>query len=178
MKDHPIQLLDAYHDGELDAESEQRVSRHLQACSTCRAALEGLENLSRLLAAHPPEPPPFALESALGGIQRRLPARQPTFWERTLQTGWQAIPGMIIASWLFLEAAFVLLILMQIFQGLGLWSAWLTPLPRVAAIPLNVFVLWHLGGSSLLGLLVLSWISGWWIRSRTIAANKVPLGSV
>lgn len=57
--DHPAgHVLQAFHDGELEASAAADVSAHCEACHVCRAELEELERAEQLLAAYPaPEPP-------------------------------------------------------------------------------------------------------------------------
>jgi anti-sigma factor RsiW len=45
------QLLSAYHDGELDAATRQRVEVHLRDCPACAEELQGIRDASQLIAA-------------------------------------------------------------------------------------------------------------------------------
>jgi len=44
-------ILQAYHDGELEASAAARVAEHCRSCESCRAELESLGELGRLLTA-------------------------------------------------------------------------------------------------------------------------------
>src|SRR4051812_45532236 len=44
--------LDAYHDGELDAQASERLREHLSTCPQCSAELAALEETSALFAAN------------------------------------------------------------------------------------------------------------------------------
>lgn len=46
-----LQMIDAYHDGELSVEQRGRFERHLAACGICEAELRSLRAISRRLAA-------------------------------------------------------------------------------------------------------------------------------
>jgi anti-sigma factor RsiW len=107
MSLHVIELLAAYHDGELPLNRRQQVEKHLQDCVTCRAELGALEGLSSFLKADsvPHQTPP---ERFAAQVQLRLPrasllrtrrnAGRPPRW--TL-----GIPLTLIIVWAFLEAA-------------------------------------------------------------------------
>lgn len=65
-------LLGAYVDGELGAETAQRLCDHVAACIGCRGALERLAEVERLLDRMEPEPPSAEVWEAM---ERRLMAR-------------------------------------------------------------------------------------------------------
>lgn len=75
--------LDAYLDGELEAEPRRRFAAHVAECEVCRGRLEAAERLQRTLAALPaPGPSPGFYERALATAAR--PARSRTW------IGWTA----------------------------------------------------------------------------------------
>jgi len=59
------QQLSAYLDGELTPEWAAEVREHLAGCAACRADLEGLRAVKRLLGALPVPEPPGDLETAI-----------------------------------------------------------------------------------------------------------------
>jgi anti-sigma factor RsiW len=107
MNPHVSELLAAYHDGELPANRQLQVEKHLQGCSTCRVELEALEGLSSLLRADsvPHQTPP---ERFAAQVQLRLPR---TSLSRARQNGGQpprwalGVPLTLIIVWAFLQAA-------------------------------------------------------------------------
>jgi len=53
MTDCDVQILGAYHDGELPDDQRQRVEAHLRECPSCAAELAGIRESSRLLREAP-----------------------------------------------------------------------------------------------------------------------------
>ena len=53
MSECDVQLLSAYHDGELPDVDRARVEAHLRECPTCAADLAGIRESSRLLRSAP-----------------------------------------------------------------------------------------------------------------------------
>jgi hypothetical protein len=86
-------LVGAYVDRELPTAERGRFEEHLQACASCRSAVEEQRALRGLLAAslRPVEAPrSFALTSELleaRGIRQRAPARSPGFFVGAAQAG-------------------------------------------------------------------------------------------
>jgi anti-sigma factor RsiW len=94
MNVEPCSLLDAYHDGELDARQRLRFEEHLQACPSCAADLAQLRLLSRLLQQSPLPQIPLAALTRLHDMSAILRQRG------TLR----------IAEWLTAAAAAVLVL--------------------------------------------------------------------
>jgi anti-sigma factor RsiW len=107
MNPHVIELLAAYHDGELTSHRRHQVENHLQDCAACRAELDALEGLSSFLksdlAPHQTTPERFAAQ-----VQLRLPHAVPS---RILQKAGEppkwllGIPFVLITVWAFMQAA-------------------------------------------------------------------------
>jgi anti-sigma factor RsiW len=53
MTDCDVQILSAYHDGELPGADRTRVEAHLRECASCAAELAGIRESSRLLREAP-----------------------------------------------------------------------------------------------------------------------------
>ncbi len=107
MNPHVSELLSAYHDGELPPNRRHQVENHLEDCSTCRAELEALEELSSFLKAdsvpHHTPPERFAAQ-----VQLRLPraARSHTYARAGQPPRWVlGVPLALIIVWAFLQAA-------------------------------------------------------------------------
>ena len=74
--------LSAYHDGELSAETAERLSEHLADCSVCREELAGYQALSDLAGSlsDPGTPPAWlAIEATLTGQPPQALARRASF---------------------------------------------------------------------------------------------------
>ena len=106
---HVTARLQAYYDGELDHRTAAAVEAHLAKCEACLAEFEALERLSALLfevpaASHLMPEDRFAAQVAL-----RLPREESrTLPERTLEWGWRLAPAMLVATWVFAQAAAIL----------------------------------------------------------------------
>jgi hypothetical protein len=95
---HEDRLLDfAY--GELPAHEARAVESHLQGCTRCTEALDGIRGVRTTMAQLPMEPAPDAgLESLLAYAQQAArnaaagPALKPTWWRRWL------VPAMGVAA--------------------------------------------------------------------------------
>ena len=90
MEEHPLNLLDAYLDGELDAATSASIASHVESCTECRARLESRRALlGSLRAADVLEQVPADLEARIEAqISRRSPARyQASRWPAALAAG-------------------------------------------------------------------------------------------
>jgi anti-sigma factor RsiW len=133
MNPHVVELLAAYHDGELTSDRQRQVAKHLQDCETCRAELEALEQLSFFLKADSVRPQ-TSPERFAAQVQLRLPraslsrARQN---EGQLPRWALGVPLALIISWAFLQAALkVTALILTADQFLGpravLFNSWIT----------------------------------------------------
>ena len=182
MNLHVSEWLAAYHDGELPANRQHQVEKHLQGCPSCRAELEALEELSSFLKADfvPPQTPP---ERFAAQVQLRLPRASLS---RTLQGAGQpprwvlGIPLVLITVWAFLQAALkVATFILTADQVLGIaggraallknWIATESFLETSANLLL-------FNGLLLIGTLILwsAWMALWlaWTRNQTETSIK------
>jgi anti-sigma factor RsiW len=74
--------VQAYFDGELDAQAAAEVEQHLQNCAQCQALIEELEQVRRLLRPHAaPTPVPALLRARITrSLDARPPVRSGPFW--------------------------------------------------------------------------------------------------
>ncbi|MBO8142824.1 MAG: zf-HC2 domain-containing protein, partial [Firmicutes bacterium] len=71
------EMLSAYIDGQLEPAARRRVEAHVRRCLRCRAELDELVALKRLLEAAPvPSPPAGLTESIVGRVRFREARRQ------------------------------------------------------------------------------------------------------
>jgi anti-sigma factor RsiW len=79
--DEVFRYVDAYVDGELDADLARSVREHLSVCRTCRRRVEEREALGRLLRSAPYHPAPAGLHArAAAHARRSLSMRQVLTW--------------------------------------------------------------------------------------------------
>ena len=182
MNPHVSEWLAAYHDGELPANRQHQVEKHLQDCPTCRAELEALKELSSFLKADfvPPHTPP---ERFAAQVQLRLPRASLS---RTAQNGGRpprwvlGIPLVLITGWAFLQAvlkvATFILTADQIFGIAGgraaLLKSWITT-EGFLETSANLLLL---NGLLLIGTIILwsAWMALWlaWNRNQTETSIK------
>ena len=182
MNLHVSELLAAYHDGELTPNRRHQVENHLQDCSTCRAELAALEELSSFLKADfvPHQTPP---ERFAAQVQLRLPraalsrthrrASQPPRWVL-------GIPLALIIVWAFLQAALkVTTFILTADQALGVTSgraAFLNSWVITAGFLETSANLLLLNGILLIGTIILwsAWMALWltWNRNQNESSIK------
>jgi anti-sigma factor RsiW len=107
MTSHVLELLAAYHDGELTPARQRLVEKHLQDCSTCRAELDAIQELSSLLKADP-VPQQTSPQRFAAQVQLRLPHTSPPSPRRSADKPprWLlGAPAALIAVWAFLQSA-------------------------------------------------------------------------
>jgi anti-sigma factor RsiW len=121
MNQHVMGWLGAYHDGELEESRRRQVEAHLQSCESCRAELNRLRALARLLQASPlPEgltPPERFVSQVRLQLQPR-PA-QPA-WQPVLEMGWRLAPLGLLGAWGFAQAVFLVSAAVLVALGAGL----------------------------------------------------------
>jgi len=190
MSNHVMEWLNAYLDGELQGSRLDHVEIHLTECEVCQTELEALENLSDALQQVPvPEFIPAERFAAQVGL--RLPHTKPASSERkALEIGWWMIPVGLLASWVFLNTAFLVGDMLSVANSIGLlpdvssWISfgnaanWSTRLEQFGvlsgnalefAVSTETFTRTSLPQISLqvsIALLYLSWIAIWWARHR------------
>jgi anti-sigma factor RsiW len=172
----PVEWLEAYHDGELDAARRDRVAAHLPGCAECRRELEALQALSRALASD--DLPQASLASPAvfwRGVQSRLPDRQaagaPVSGRRVLLR-WLPGFGLLLLNGLLQVAVVAVAILTLIPSRLWAipgWTGWWLPLVSSSTlgwlawlVPGNwsalVVIFWSLTLSGTLAVLYLAWL--------------------
>lgn len=194
MNGHVTEWLGAYLDGELSELRRLKVQTHLEGCAVCRAELEGLRRLSRMLQSTPtPEFTPvdtFAARLALQ-LPRSEPAERSA--RRPILLGWLA-PALLLTAWIFIQIVFGLSGAVGLLDAANLFpdarlpaaaeaphSLWYTALvnllgglfdelPRSTLAVLDqvsVFAAGALGRlfwQALIALLYLAWLVVWWRR--------------
>lgn len=173
MTSHVLELLAAYHDGELTPARQRLVEKHLQDCATCRAELDAIQELSSLLKADPaPQGTPpqrFAAQ-----VQLRLPHLSPPLLRRNADQPprWLfATPIALIVVSAFLQSAlwvtaFILNADWAFGQRVAFLSDWIAPEGRLesfgsllllnAALVVGVTVLWA------------TWMALWWAWKQNL----------
>lgn len=120
MAKHVSEWLNAYHDGELRGSRLHQVEAHLAQCEACQAELESLEGLSALLQE---VPAPRVTERFVSQVNLRLPHKRVTVSRKQIfEVGWWMLPVGILASWIFVNVAFVLGDVLSVAGTLGLLS--------------------------------------------------------
>jgi predicted anti-sigma-YlaC factor YlaD len=192
MSKHVTELLNTYLDGELHGSRLHHVEDHLAECEACQAELDSLQGLSDLLHEVPtPDftpPERFAAQVAL-----RLPHSKPvTSGRKALEIGWWMIPVGLLATWVFINTAFLVNDMLSVANNFGLltsvsdWMAfgtsnaanWSTMLGQFGVLRGNSLdfavstetltrtslpqLILHIS----IALLYLSWIAIWWARHR------------
>ena len=170
MNQHVIDLLAAYHDGELSSNRRHQVDEHLRACQTCRAELDALTGLSSLLKADAvPEHTPPARFAAQ--VQLRLP-RVPQSQARQngeLSSRWVlGVPLALILVWAFLEAALrvaAFVLTADNVLGAALFNGWIS---TEGLLETNVNLL-VFEAILLIGMIILwsAWMAFWLAREKT-----------
>ena len=106
---HVTARLQAYCDGELDPRTAAAVEAHMAECEACLAELEALETLSALLHELPPATQLMPEDRFVAQVALRLPREATrTLPESTLKWGWRLAPAMLVATWVFAQAAAIL----------------------------------------------------------------------
>jgi len=130
--EHMNQWQGAYLDNELNGEMQRKVEAHLANCSYCKAELEELKSLSKLLktAAKGKSLVPDVHFSAQ--VALKLPRHQiPPLASSATRIGWWLLPAGILGVWAFIQAVQVASSLALAAGQFGLVSgplAWLSGL--------------------------------------------------
>ena len=170
MNEHMNGWLAAYFDGELGELRTQKVRAHLEGCPSCREELKALSSMQRLLGENPEARDLLPAKQFASQVALRL-ARRPAhpLWRRTVTMIWGSIPAMLLAVWVFAQALFILMMLYGIVLNLGLWPSGLAL--SYQSSPMNP-LLWNLVFSTLIGLMIMSWLASWWVRQQNRMARQ------
>ena len=174
---HVLELLAAYHDGELTPTRQRLVEKHLQDCAECRAELDAIQELSSLLKADP-MPPQTSPQRFAAQVQLRLPRALPSHARQNgeLSSRWVlGVPLALVLVWAFLEAAIrvtaFVLTADNVF-GVALFNGWISTeglLETNASLLVFEAIL-------LMGMTILwsAWMAFWlaWEKNRTNNLQK------
>ncbi len=143
---HPIPLewLEPYHDGELDAERRALVDAHLPECATCQQELAELQHLRETLWAD--SLPDDALTDGKvfwQGLKARLPERAATAANASIS------PRQLFSRWLPGLSLLLLSSVVQVLAGI-VAVVWLV-LPPLGPLPAWAGTLDHLTADILVG---------------------------
>lgn len=190
MSKHVSEWLNLYHDGELRGSRLRQVEAHLAECELCQAELESLETLSAVLHEIP-APRLTSVERFTSQVNLRMPHKQAIISRKQIfEVGWWMLPVGILASWIFVNVAFVLADILSVAGSLGLLSGmsdWLASGPsNNVYVSTTIGQLGVLSGNGLnwaetmetftrmslpqitlqvsIALLYLGWIAVWWAR--------------
>ena len=198
MNGHLEAWLDPYLDDELQHQQKMQVEAHLSTCERCRGLLNERLALSALLRAVPPAAGLKPVDQFVSQVGLRLERRQPqpTLPTRTaLKLAWQFLPIPLLLAWGFIQAVFILSILVGIIPGGQ--SALLQQLsflpsilpanpafPQAAGSRLDTAGLtplldwnWLTGPTALLlvGLTYICWLASWWAFSGSQRQTNTKL---
>jgi anti-sigma factor RsiW len=105
--DESLQLIEAYHDGELDLATSLKLEEHLASCPTCQEKLKGQKELTNLIQAELPQyrPSPFLATR----IRANLKDEQQSPFQRQLATFYHyllapSLFGFVIGAFLVFAA--------------------------------------------------------------------------
>lgn len=167
MSDHVNGWLTAYFDGELGERKSHKVEAHLGECRSCRMELERLIAMRALLQEHPEATTLIPAELFVAQVGLQLPRRSGRPITRSgLETIWRLVPVLLLSTWVFVQTLFIMTTLTGFAFDLGLWSDLPDGLSPFSPPGLSTTVVWNLGLSALIGILLLSWVASWWIRSH------------
>ena len=167
MSDHVNGWLTTYFDGELGERKSHKVEVHLRECRSCRMELERLIAMRALLQEYPEATTLMPAELFVAQVGLQLPRRSGRRTPRSgLETIWRLVPVLLLSTWVFVQTLFIMTTLTGFALDLGLWSDLLDGLSHFSPPGLSTTVVWNLGLSALIGILLLSWVASWWIRSH------------
>ena len=177
MNAHVTEWLAAYYDDELPGFRRQQVEEHLSGCPACRAELEELHKLSKLLLEVPSPERLLSAQRFQAQVKLRLPpAVSRPGWQTALKAGWQFAPLGAVFVWVFAQAVLLATSLASVLNlpvGLGSageLSGWLnlagSSLNFGEALSAVELVLLNLAFTSLVAVFLCGWIASWWVVRR------------
>jgi len=184
MNSHADNWIDAYLDGELSPNRRQQIDTHLENCWECQVLLKELRTLSNILQEAPPATSLKPKDQFIVDIRSQLEPRGQLHQTQlpAMRSGWYLIPIAVLFALGFIHSIFLLSSLVSLFPGaqdilteqisFGL-TLFMLPDPWNSIINLvggynliNWNSLTGLLALAALSLVYLSWIAGWWLRSR------------
>ncbi len=106
-REHVINMLSAYIDGELDPREMRRVDAHLEICSMCHTEYAELRAVRQMLLDLPAVPPPRAFTLTHDMVKA---GSKPTLLRRLFGSGGRLYPALATGS----VVAFVLLVVLTL----------------------------------------------------------------
>ncbi len=165
--------LGAYLDGELSGARRAWVAEHLASCPDCQRDLSELRALSALLHADPaPNPPAPAFRAAALPRRPELAAGSTTGSNGLYNRAFRYTPLALFGLWVFFQALFWVVDALRF--GVGYLPGIISGLPQPAGATANLFgdllpllgldplTLLNLGFTTLLVLIFLAWLAGYW----------------
>jgi anti-sigma factor RsiW len=134
MSEHMTEWLNAFLDGELRGPRLGQVQDHLAGCAICRAELDELRGLSRMLHEAPPVVADQPADRFIAELTLLLPRRE----ESAPKTGivWWLAPAGAVVVWVLLQAGLTIGGLISTAGGAGLLdgtSGWFASAPQHTA---------------------------------------------
>lgn len=121
------QVLEAFHDGQLQGAEGQRVAVHSECCPICRAKLERLERLSAVLQDYPVPKARLAPERFSAQVRLQLQPRETAASRHRAL----AVPAVLVSAWAFVQAVWLVSGALLVASTLGLTGqvglAWVQP---------------------------------------------------
>lgn len=184
MRNHVVEWVDVYLDGETDTAQTQQIESHLLVCDECSKLFNQRKNLSKLLQAQPPASHLKPERQFAREVTTRILSQQKTVKTKSQlpEFGWVGIPLLLVVGLAFIQAVFLESSLMRFVPGasdvIGP-NLYLLPFSFALPEPANQLIkflvglnLWSwdwttglllaAGGS----FLYISWLAGWWIRGQ------------
>lgn len=184
MRNHVVEWVDVYLDGETDSVQTQQIESHLQVCNECSKLFVQRKNLSNLLQTLPQASNLKPDRQFTREVMERITSQQNEVKGKSKlpEYGWLGIPLLLVAGLAFIQAVFLESSLMQFVPGANEVigpNLYLLPFSFALPEPANQLIkflvglnLWSWNWTTGLLLaagvcfLYISWLAGWWIRGQ------------
>ncbi len=186
MNAHVTEWLAAYYDGELPENRRRQVEEHLSSCASCRAELEELYKLSRLLQEAPAPERLTSAQRFQAQVNLRLPPAIPqTGWMSALKAGWRLAPLGAVFLWAFAQVVLLLTGVVSILElPVGATLASLSGGSSLSGFSISLggvgevleLGLLNLAFTAMVALFLCGWIASWWVlrRQAQTVGNNYP----